>query len=108
MPQRELPDPAPLQFETAEYADKPEIERCSACNQQIVDSYYRLNGRKACPCCVELGRAYSLKSDGHFFLALVFGIGAAILGLIAYSAFAIATGWVIGCPSLAVGYIAGK
>jgi hypothetical protein len=99
---------APPQFETAEYADKPGIEKCSQCNQQIMGSYYRLNNRRVCPACAELAKASRLNTEGNFFRGLIFGIGAAILGLIVYSAFEIATGWIIGYLSLAVGYIIAK
>jgi hypothetical protein len=108
MSQSGIPDSVPLQFETAEYAEKPDSEQCSHCNQPIIDSYYRLNDRSACPTCVELAKTNQLKTDGSFFRGLLFGIGAAIVGLIIYSAFAIATGWVIGYLSLAVGYIIAK
>ncbi len=43
-----------------------------------------------------------------FVRGLIFGIGAAILGLILYATVEIATGWIIGYVSLAVGYIIGK
>jgi hypothetical protein len=108
MAQPESPGSASLQFETAEYADKQGIEYCSQCRQQIINSYFRVNGHKTCPACVELAKANQLKSDGNFAKALVYGIGAAIAGLIIYSAFEIATGWVIGYLSLAVGWMIGK
>jgi hypothetical protein len=98
----------PLQFETAEYGDKSGIEKCAQCNQQIIGSYYRLNNRRVCPACAELAKASRLNTEGNFFRGLIFGIGAAILGLIFYSAFEIATGWIIGYLSLAVGYIIAK
>ena len=48
--------------------------------------------------------------DTHsaFVRAIVFGIGAAMLGMILYATFAIVTGIVIGYASLAVGWIVGK
>jgi hypothetical protein len=48
--------------------------------------------------------------DSHtaFGRGVLFGIGGAILGLGIYVGFALATGWMIGYISLAVGYIVGK
>jgi hypothetical protein len=39
---------------------------------------------------------------------VLFGVGGAVLGLVIYVAFALATGWMVGYISLAVGYIVGK
>jgi hypothetical protein len=48
--------------------------------------------------------------DSHaaFGRGVLFGVGGAILGLGIYVGFALATGWMIGYISLAVGYIVGK
>jgi hypothetical protein len=63
----------------------------------------------ACAACGERAQ-HELPKDGHalFVRGLIFGIGAAILGLILYATFEIATGLIIGYVSLAVGYIVGK
>jgi hypothetical protein len=47
-------------------------------------------------------------SRGAFIRALFFGAGGALLGLALYATFEIATGWIIGYVSLAVGYIVAK
>lgn len=47
-------------------------------------------------------------SHGLFVRGLLFGAGAALLGLILYSAVSILTGYVIGFVSLAVGYIVAR
>jgi hypothetical protein len=51
-----------------------------------------------------------LAKDTHsaYVRALLFGTGAAILGMILYATFAIVTGIVIGYASLAVGWLIGK
>jgi len=51
-----------------------------------------------------------LAKDTHaaFVRAILFGIGAAILGMILYATFAIVTGIVIGYAALAVGWLVGK
>lgn len=48
--------------------------------------------------------------DSHaaFVRALLFGVAGAVVGLVLYVAFALATGLIIGWVSLAVGYIVGK
>lgn len=101
--------PAPQetpQFRTAEYAGG---DTCKVCKQPIGGSYYRVNGAMTCGACAEKAK-YELPSDTHsaFMRALLFGFGAAILGLILYSAVGIITGLEIGYVSLAVGYLVGK
>jgi hypothetical protein len=51
-----------------------------------------------------------LAKDTHaaYVRAILFGVGAAILGMILYATFAIVTGIVIGYAALAVGWIVGK
>jgi hypothetical protein len=95
------------QFATAEYAGSGDI--CKSCNQPISGSYYRINGSLACERCTTQLQT-QLPKDNHasFVRALMFGIGAAILGLIGYAAFSIITGIQIGYISLAVGWLIGK
>jgi len=101
--------PGTPQFETAEYAGKPDTERCALCHGLVGETYYRVNGAQSCGACAEKART-SEPADRHsdFARALLFGAGGAIVGLILYATFAIVTGLVIGYVSLAVGYIVGK
>jgi hypothetical protein len=96
------------QFATAEYAG---TDRCKFCNQIIPGggSYYRVDGAMACKPCAEQARN-SAPKDSHaaFARAVLFGVGAAIAGLVLYAGFEIMTGWIIGYVSLAVGYMVGK
>lgn len=63
----------------------------------------------ACPSCAErLQREVPPDSHAAFARGLLFGIGAAIVGLICYSGFTILTGFYIGYVSLAVGWLIGK
>lgn len=103
------PSSSTPQFETAEYASKPDANTCRSCNSTIGGTYYRVNGALACPNCAQQ-LEQQLPKDTHtaFTKALLFGFGGAILGLIIYAAFGIITGWMIGYISLAVGYIVGK
>jgi uncharacterized protein (DUF983 family) len=97
------------QFGTAEYAGVAGTEHCQFCRQPISGRYYRVNSSMACAACGERAQ-HELPKDSHalFVRGLIFGVGAAILGLILYATVEIATGWIIGYVSLAVGYIIGK
>lgn len=97
------------QFATAEYAGKPGETACKSCGQPIDGAYYRVDGAFTCANCAQRIKEQTLK-DSHpaFVRGVLFGVGGAILGLIIYVVFALATGWVVGYISLAVGYIVGK
>ncbi len=96
------------QFATAEYTS-PGSENCKSCNQPISGSYFRINGALACTNCVsQLKSQLPVDTHSAFVHAMLFGFGAAILGMILYSAFGIITGIVIGYLSLGVGYLVGK
>ncbi len=95
------------QFATAEYAAGGDI--CKACKQPIKGTYYRINGAVACErCTTQLQGQIPKDSHAAFVRALLFGVGAAIVGLILYAAFGIITGIEIGYVSLAVGWLIGK
>lgn len=68
-----------------------------------------MNGAVTCRGCAEKAQS-ELPRDSHadYMRALLFGIGAAIAGLILYAAFEIMTGIIIGYISLAVGWMVGK
>ena len=99
-------NPVP-QFATAEYATKGDT--CNSCKQPITGAYYRINGVVTCERCTNQLQS-QIPKDSHaaFVRAVLFGIGAAILGLILYAAFGIITGIAIGYASLAVGWLIGK
>ena len=102
-------DSQPPQFATAEYAPNSSPMKCAACQQPIGGVYFQISGTPVCEGCAEKLRA-QIPRDSHaaFVRALVFGIGGALVGLVLYVAFALATGLIIGWVSLAVGYIVGK
>jgi len=63
----------------------------------------------ACESCVqELERQQPKDSHAGYVRGLLFGIGAAIAGMIFYAGFTIVTGIYIGYVSLAVGWLVGK
>jgi hypothetical protein len=105
---KDSPNTKPLQFETAEYESKSDVERCAQCNKRMLGHYYKLNGRRTCPTCLEQAKACLVNTESNYLHALIFGIGAAIVGLILYATFEIVTGLTIGYLSLAVGYIIAK
>jgi len=99
----------PPQFATAEYAHIPGTERCRICGNLIPGDYYRINGQMVCTTCA--GQALNGQpTDSHaaFLRGLLFGAGAALLGLIGYAAVTIATGWSIGYVALGVGWLVAK
>lgn len=108
MPDLNQPKSTP-QFTTAEYSGTAQGDRCVSCNRPITTRYYRVNTRMACEACVqELERQQPKDSHAGFVRGLLFGIGAAIVGMIFYAGFTILTGIYIGYVSLAVGWLVGK
>ncbi|MGH9643202.1 MAG: hypothetical protein ACRD3Q_12350 [Terriglobales bacterium] len=103
-----LNNPTP-QFGTAEYTNSPSTDHCQYCHQPVPNTYFRINDSIACAGCAEKARDV-LAKDTHsaYVRALLFGIGAAIVGMILYATFEIVTGIIIGYISLAVGWFVGK
>src|SRR5258708_19764075 len=95
-------------FGTADYLGKPGNDHCQFCRQPIAGNYYRINNAMACGGCAEKMRG-ALATDTHaaYVRALLYGIGAAVVGMILYAIFEIATGLIIGYVSLAVGWMVG-
>jgi hypothetical protein len=103
-----LTNPTP-QFGTAEYAAKQGADQCRTCNQPLGNAYYRVNGVTTCESCAKrVEGARPKDTRAAFIRAVFFGAGGALLGLALYATFEIATGWIIGYISLAVGYIVAK
>jgi hypothetical protein len=103
-----LNSPAP-QFGTAEYLGSPGDDHCQFCHQPLAGTYYRVNEAMACLACAERARG-ELAKDTHaaYMRGLLYGIGAAVVGMILYATFAITTGIIIGYVSLAVGWLVGN
>jgi hypothetical protein len=97
------------QFATAEYSAQPGAALCKSCGKPISGAYYRANGVPVCANCAQrIKDQMPVDSHAAFVRGICLGIGAAILGLALYVGFALATGWIVGFVSLAVGYIVGK
>jgi hypothetical protein len=97
------------QFSTAEYSHIPGTERCRICSNLISGAYFRVNGLMACENCARQATE-GQPSDSHsaFARGLLLGVGAAVLGLIAYATFTIVTGWFLGYIALGVGWFVAK
>ncbi|HWG40784.1 MAG TPA: hypothetical protein VN658_09550 [Candidatus Acidoferrales bacterium] len=63
----------------------------------------------ACEGCVqELERRQPADSHAGYVRGIIFGVGAAIVGMVGYAGFTILTGLYVGYVSLAVGWLVGK
>jgi hypothetical protein len=103
------PGSSPIQFGTAEYLGSPAADPCQFCQQPITGTYYRVRGAMACRGCAEKAQSELPQySHADYVRGLLYGVGAAVAGLILYAAFEIATGLIIGYVSLAVGWMVGK
>jgi hypothetical protein len=97
------------QFATAEYSAQPGAAICKSCGKTITAASYRVNGVPVCGQCAQcIKDQMPVDSHSAFVRGTCFGVGGAILGLALYVGFALATGWIVGFVSLAVGYIVGK
>jgi hypothetical protein len=97
------------QFATAEYSAQTGAAVCKSCGKPIAGAYFRANGVPVCGNCAQrIKDQMPVDSHSAFVRAICFGVGGAILGLALYVGFALATGWIVGFVSLAVGYIVGK
>ncbi len=93
----------------AKHAIPSETQSCSLCGNPISGEFYRVNGQLACANCAAAVRAGKyIDSHAAFSQGLLFGIGAALLGLILYATFTIVTHLYLGYVSLAVGWMVGK
>jgi hypothetical protein len=96
-------------FDKAQYALAPTTDQCTLCQQPIAASYYRVNGNMACgPCATQAKPTLPANNHATFTRAILYGIGAAIVGMILYALFEIVTGIIIGYLAIGVGYLIGK
>jgi hypothetical protein len=97
-------------FDRVRYAGDPAPpDTCAFCHRGIESEYFRVNGHMACPTCAQQAESL-VPPDSHkaFSRALLFGIGAAIVGCIGYALFEIMTGIVMGWIALLVGLFVGR
>ena len=84
-------------------------DSCQRCGQAIEHWYFRVNGAMHCLACAKSEHSAGTKdTESAYTRALLFGGGAALVGIILYSVFGIATGWMWGYLTFAMGAIIGK
>lgn len=97
-----------LQFERAEMPVP--AANCRSCNAPLRDHYYSANGMMLCDGCVGQLRA-QLAGEGpqlQFAVrALVFGVGAAIVGAVGYGLFMGFTNWEFALITIGIGWLVG-
>ena len=99
-----------LQFEKADFQNAP-AQTCKGCNGSLTGAYFQANGAVFCNNCAEGVRklvAGRGTRAGRFLRALLYGLGAAILGSAVYYGIRAATGYEIGLVAIVVGVIVGK
>ena len=97
-------------FDRARYVgDPPPPDSCAFCQRELKSEYFRVNGNLACSTCAQQAERL-VPPDSHkaFSRAVVFGIGAAIVGCIGYALFEILTGIMMGWIALLVGLFVGR
>lgn len=99
--------PATPQFVTAEYRKEAPAQLCGQCGRKIGIRSFVLNSNLVCNRCATAATPTAM---GHatFARSLVFGMGAAILGLALYASFTIVTHLYLGYVALAVGWLVAK
>jgi len=100
--------PSNPQFDTVEYGAAQVNSQCQFCHQPIGSTFYRVRASMACPSCADKLRAELTQfNPSPYSRALIWGIGAAILGLVLYATFTIVTGWIFSYIALIVGGMVG-
>ena len=101
----------PLQFDAAEpVAGGVGVLACANCGAVITGSYHMLNQAVICATCRGVLEAH-LVSTSHaapLLRALVYGLGAAVVGAGLYYAVLALTGLEIGLIAIVVGFLVGK
>lgn len=95
------------QFTTAEYSGAG--NNCTLCRLPITARYFLVNKKTVCEGCTrQVEQRFPKDSHSAYVRGILFGIGAAIIGMIGYAAFTIKTGIFIGIVSVAVGWFIAK
>lgn len=96
----------PLDFEHAEYADKPAGVVCELCGKNIPDYYYQVSGKTMCKHC-QPQIAAELARTPRFWRAAGFGALAALAGSLIWYGIIAATGYELGLIAIVVGLMVG-
>jgi len=88
------------------------IQLCESCKTVIVGPPYTVSSKMMCKGCA--AKAYATNAgaatDGHaaYVRGILYGVGAALAGLVLYATFTIVTHFYLGYIALAVGWMVGK
>ncbi len=106
-PEPAVPADVP-QFATAVYAHILGTERCRICGSLVGMEYFRVNNQMACSTCASQAKD-GQPADSHaaFVRAMLFGLGAAIGGMILYALITMTLHFTIGYFALGVGWMVG-
>ena len=104
----------PLQFDravstTARTDTASPAVTCVVCQKTIADKYFDINGQPTCDRCKQqvAREAETPKGFGVFGKAVLFGLGAALLGAALYYAVIAITEFEIGLVAIAIGFMVG-
>lgn len=97
--------PATPQFLKEEYRKAEPAQLCGICGRKIGIRSFVLNSKLVCERC---SAAAHPTSDSAFVHGILFGIGAAVLGLAVYATFTIVTHFYFGYVAFAVGWMVAK
>lgn len=99
-----------MQFDKAEFSQASEFS-CGACKAPISNEYFAVNQQTFCGnCAAEVSKLISGQGSGiqRFFLAVLLGTGAALLGMALYAAIMIFAQSEWALISIAVGWFVGS
>jgi hypothetical protein len=100
------------QFSTAKYGHKPGSNPCGVCGKPIGIRSYVVDSVLACGKCAALkgaaGDSGSEDTHAAFVQSVLYGVGAALVGLAFYATFTIVTHFYLGYVALAVGWLVAK
>ena len=106
------PEPDGLQFDHAEFGQAQETDAvvCGSCRRPIDDHYFEINGTVVCEACREAIEAQLRGGSGvaRFLKAALYGLGAAIVGYVVYTAFVHFTRIDLSLVAILVGFFVGK
>ena len=105
------PEAGGLQFDHAEFdqAEPSDGPACASCRRPIVDHYFEINGTVVCETCRLAIESHLGGSDrSRLIRAAAYGLGAAIVGTLVYTAFLYWSPVDLSLIAILVGFLVGK
>lgn len=102
---------APLQFDRVVHADPAATRlQCASCSAPVVDTYYHVAGQELCARCgaTRLHDAAPDRRASTMLRAILFGLGACVVGAVAYWAVMKYLDLEIGLVAIAIGFFVGR